>query len=142
LVCVTLLASAFAACHRTTPQTKISVAEETLGEARDAGFDCSRVLAQAEQGDRQSIAELLRFSEHVDTASALGHGLVLIQLLNIVADRTFAEAARGESAAVRRRVADLLDAGIDYVGVPQLQRPLALQAPLTAELFAMVKSSP
>jgi len=113
-----------------------------LGEARDAGFDCSRVLAQAEQGDRQSIAELLRFSEHVDTASALGHGLVLIQLLNIVADRTFAEAARGESAAVRRRVADLLDAGIDYVGVPQLQRPLALQAPLTAELFAMVKSSP
>jgi hypothetical protein len=130
-----LSVAAIAGCDRSAPAATIVVAGETLDTARDAGFDYLGVLGRAENGDRASLAELLRFSDHTDAAASLGHGVVLVELLDVVGDQAFAETATREDRRVRDLVARTLEAGIVHATSARLQRPLAVQAPETAALL-------
>lgn len=101
----------------------IIVAEETLSQAEDKGFDYSAVLARAEQGDQKAIAELMRFSLETDAAGALGHGVVLVELVGKVGDRRFADVATKRSGRIKEVVAEMLRGGEAYIQ-PPLDGPL------------------
>jgi len=77
-------------CNNHHPDPSIAVAEETLVQARYANYDYLATLANAEGGNLRSIASLMAFSAKVDAAGGLGHGVVMIELLSIIGDSTFA----------------------------------------------------
>lgn len=58
----------------------ISVAEETLAAARDESFDYLGHLRNAQMNGRDSLRELLIFSEKTDAAGSIGHRLVIKEL--------------------------------------------------------------
>ena len=91
-----------------------TVAEETLGVAKRHGLDYVATLAKAKAGDPQAVRTLIDFSEHVDAASALGHGVELVDLAVVLTDERFAAVVRGEPEIRRQMVARLFDAGFDY----------------------------
>jgi hypothetical protein len=91
-------------------KTKIVVMEETLGQAKEHGFDYCAALARAEQGDRKAITQLLRFS-NTDAAGSLGHILVVTELLLLVGDEPFAAAADELSAKQKQRVRQIIQDG-------------------------------
>src|SRR5262245_33683859 len=90
------------------------VAEETLDVARRHGLDYAATLARAKAGDVQAARTLIGVSEHVDSASALGHGVELVDLAVVLTDERFAGMVRDEPDTRRQTVARLLDAGFDY----------------------------
>ena len=114
-----LIVFGFAGCHRKDNR----VAEETLGVAERVGFHYLEKLNAAESGDGQALAALFRFSQHVDAASALGHGVILIELAAHLGDERFAVCAAAESAEIRQLLRRLLEAGAAYTTTARLSRP-------------------
>ena len=112
-------------------EPKIEVAEETLHQAKDQNFKYEFILDKAESGDKEAIAALLRFDKS-DAAGALGHGVVLIELADLIGDKTFADVVRVQDFKTRRAVARYLEAGVAYTTNPRLQKPIRIGFPLTA----------
>jgi hypothetical protein len=82
------------ACNGSRTRAGILVADETLWQATAVDFDYQRTLARAIEGDRLAAQKLMAFSTETDAAGALGHALVLMELMHRVGDNDFASAAR------------------------------------------------
>jgi hypothetical protein len=101
-----------------TVKPSIVVASETLDQGRKRGFDYQAVLVRAERGDEASLAELMRFGLETDAAGALGHGVVLVELLQRIGDSAFGAVVARRSTCVRECLAESLRAGEDYIRPP------------------------
>src|SRR5688572_15582262 len=87
------------------------VAEETVYVAQRNGLDYVATLARAKAGDAQAVRTLIDFSDHVDAAAALGHGVELVDLAVVLTDQQFAAVVRDDPEIRRKRVARLFEAG-------------------------------
>ena len=103
-------------------KSRISVWEETSSQARNVEFPYVATLQRAESGDVNSIIALMQF--HADAAGGLGHGIVLIELLDLVGEARFCEAIAQLSPPEKQSLALYLDAGIAYSSKPSLEQPL------------------
>lgn len=90
------------------------VAEETLSTAEEKGVAYKKLVDKARMGDRGALGELLTFSRRVDAAAAIGHGIVLIGLLQECGDRVVAEIVQHQDPEVRQYVLLCLEAGLAY----------------------------
>ena len=90
------------------------VAEETVVVAQRNGFDYVATLTKAKAGDAAAVRTLIDFSDHVDAAAALGHGVELVDLAVVLTDQRFAAVVRDEPELRRQRVARLFEAGFAY----------------------------
>jgi hypothetical protein len=93
---------------------KTGVAEETLVVAKRHGLDYVATLAKAKAGDAQAVRTMIDFSDHVDAASSLGHGVELVDLAVALTDERFAGMVRDEPEIRRQTVARLFEAGFAY----------------------------
>src|SRR5258706_12050061 len=69
------------------------VAEETLVQANSEGFEYIREMDAAKGGNEDAIRELFRFSTRVDAAGAIGHGVALVGLFDIIGEQKPAQVA-------------------------------------------------
>lgn len=99
LCCLGILAG----CSRSSSE-RVSVAEETLGQARDAGVDYHGHVNKALDGSAANIAKLARLHRIMDAAASLGHGHALYDVARHVGDERFAAGVslltRSEAKAV------------------------------------------
>ena len=116
-----LLLGAALAPFALRPDRAPDVSEETLGQAADRGFPYRRTWMRAADGDRDALADLLRFSRWTDAAGSLGHGVALTRLADLVGDREFSEAVFLLGAEERRQARRSLEAGVAYR--PEWQDP-------------------
>jgi len=108
----------------------IHASEEVLEQAHEVGFDYRQVLVRAQGGDEAALASLMRFSFETDAAGALGHGVVMLGLLQQLGDDAFAAEARRRSQLVVRRSGEALLAGKAYI-YPRMHASLCDTYPKT-----------
>lgn len=125
-------------CSSRVPSIK--VASETVVQACADGFDYSGYLANAERGDTEAIAALLRFSEHTDAAGGLGHGVVLVELFAMNGDAKMASGIDAQPEPVRSSVLRSLEAGEAYTN-PNPARPLREVYPASVAALISQRSS-
>ncbi len=115
-----------------TAASPIEIWDETQVQACDAGLDYERLVRRASRGDADALLALIEFSPRSDAAGALGHGCVLVGLLDRVGDANFARCAARATPPARRSLNRILEYGI-ACGRPQ-EAPLSPAAyyPLTA----------
>lgn len=114
--CIVVMLPAIISCR--APQ-KIDVSKETLDQAKKVGFEYESVLERAQSGEQYALTQLLWFSMDTDAAGSIGHGVVLIELLEQIGDAAFAEVARHHRSRVRLCVATVLEAGMSYTKEPK-----------------------
>jgi hypothetical protein len=116
LFCSILIPIVLCACCKNEPHASVmpQVAEETLQVADESSFDYLATLRRAMDGDEAAAHDLFLFADRVDAASALGHGVVLVDLATAVGDKQFAKWIRRESPDRCRQTLRLLEAGFDY----------------------------
>ncbi len=96
--------------------------EETLQQAKDTGIDYLPLVRSARKGDAKSLNQL--FAMRVDAAGALGHGIVLLHVLQARGDHAFAEAILRRPRGERHLLRELLKCGLDYgAGLDQKNLP-------------------
>jgi hypothetical protein len=83
--------------------THIIAEPEVLSQASAVGFPYARILLRAERRDLDALRQLMEFSVHTDAFGGVTHGIVLVQLRDVVGradfDRTLAAvSARGREA--------------------------------------------
>ena len=99
-------------CSRETSENH--VAEETVVVAQQHGVDYVATLAKAKAGDVEAVRTLLDFSDHVDAAASLGHGVELVDLAIAMTDQRFARLVQDAPQTRRQQLAELLEAGCSY----------------------------
>ena len=91
-----------------------AVAEETLWQAQYSGFPYLDTLQQAESGNVEALTAMMRFSTRADAAGALGHGMVLVGLLDRVGEEAFCAAIGGLTSPERDVLRHSLEGGEAY----------------------------
>ena len=106
------------------------IPEETLAASVREGFNYQDVFEKSMQGDTAALDQLIRFSLHTDAAAAIGHGTVLVYIVQKVGDNEFSKQHALRDERIRQKLLPVLAAGLDYAHFSP-QKLLAEFAPLT-----------
>jgi hypothetical protein len=110
----TFFCSLFLICAVVESGAAIRMSEEVLGQAERAGFDYRQQIKASEAGDERAVRELFLFTRHTDGAGALGHGVALVDLLRTIGEEMPARVAGSLNSEDQRRLALVMEAGVDY----------------------------
>jgi len=81
-VMVAIVLMLIVGCGSSPDEEKLVVWDETLWVAKREGLNYIEHYKKALEGSESDIKKLMEFSEEVDAASALGHGVVLYKIKN------------------------------------------------------------
>jgi hypothetical protein len=116
-------------CERTRNSKACDVAVETLDQAQIHSVDYCALVFRANSGDDGAIQELLRISCIVDAAGAIGHGVVLVDILVSTGDEKFSAILGAQTPDVTGATFRAVEAGFAYSRRADLPKPSAF--PLT-----------
>ena len=93
---------------------KLEVAPETLHVAEQTKFPYVQYLERASTGDREAVLKLIEFTDQVDAAASLGHGLAFFEMARELGDANFSKIVDTLDKNKRRIVHRLFTVGSSY----------------------------